>query len=187
MQEAEFRSELTRSHSSLRLSLFTAVTAAVHCLSKDFDDETAELGLAALRELKKHSVSECDPIEEEVSDDSDVTTDEDLEEAYVEDQEDTRPVIKQRRRTISHKTPRAICKAINVSLISDIIETIATAGTKDEVFCCGLFARQSLTFDARAVFPKLLDGTWQSANRCQLTPVDLLQPANRCQLTLIEL
>ena len=43
---------------------YSAVTAAVHCLSQDFDDETAELGLAALRELKRHSVSGCKGVDD---------------------------------------------------------------------------------------------------------------------------
>lgn len=43
--------------------------------------------------------------------------------------------MKQRRRTVAQRTPEAIRKAIDLSLISDIIETIATAGTKDEVPC----------------------------------------------------
>eukprot|EP00668_Euglena_longa_P002353 GGOE01002718.1.p1 GENE.GGOE01002718.1~~GGOE01002718.1.p1 ORF type:complete len:2047 (+),score=446.98 GGOE01002718.1:336-6143(+) len=111
----------------------TAVTAAVHCLSRDFDDETAELGLAALRELKRHASSSCrhsDDDEESVDERLD---DEDLDDDGNGEEEVGRPVVKQRKRTVAQRTPEAIRKAIDMSLISDIIETIATAGTKDEV------------------------------------------------------
>eukprot|EP00667_Euglena_gracilis_P000094 EG_transcript_94 len=112
----------------------TAVTAAVHCLSRDFDDETAELGLSALRELKRHASSSCrhsDDDDEESMDEP--LDDEDLDEEGIGEEEAGRPMVKQRKRIVAQRTPEAIRKAIDMSLISDIIETIATAGTKDEV------------------------------------------------------
>lgn len=55
-------------------------------------------------------------------------------------------MVKQRKRIVAQRTPEAIRKAIDMSLISDIIETIATAGTKDEVCIFRMSIRNTIRF-----------------------------------------